>query len=184
MKLGRPTLTRELRDIADRIEDGDSFEGSLTYSCMDEDLVAGEFRLVGAVRVGNKDGQGGMRLYEQDLSSGHPSMITQPGGGVHNLGTSGATMYCIDCGSEWDLPSLVVDDCAGKRCRRCSECPDGPHHFIENLDFDDESKLDEVDEYTCKHCEVTAAMCEQCDVAVWPAHASGLCEECRPKSAP
>lgn len=30
----------------------------------------------------------------------------------HDLATSGATLYCLNCERTWDLPSLVDEDCA------------------------------------------------------------------------
>lgn len=39
-------------------------------------------------------------------------------------------------------------------CRRCSECPDGPHHWI-----DDGYTLTG---WTCKHCEAIGVQCYHC----------------------
>lgn len=63
--LTRDELAAELHRIADSVAAGDSFEGSIDYTCMLEELPPGEFQLRGAVRIGNRDGQGGMRLYER-----------------------------------------------------------------------------------------------------------------------
>ena len=64
-----------LRDMAERVEQGDSYEGSIEYALPDvpewaqrgepqpEDWVERDYRLVrGAYRIGNTMGQGGTRL--------------------------------------------------------------------------------------------------------------------------
>ena len=53
-------LAKLLRLMADHVEQGDSFEGHIEYSCLDEDCGPGEFGVVAMFRVGNRDGQGGM----------------------------------------------------------------------------------------------------------------------------
>lgn len=51
-----------LDDIRERVSAGDSFEGSIEYLMPDEDDPADGFRVQGAYRVGNSQGQGGMRM--------------------------------------------------------------------------------------------------------------------------
>ena len=61
--VSRDTLLALLDDIRHHVEHGDSFEGSLEYLMPepgDPDDV--EFRLRAAYRIGNLQGQGGMRL--------------------------------------------------------------------------------------------------------------------------
>jgi hypothetical protein len=60
----RRELSAILRDMADRIDSGDSFEGNIEYSYWDEENGAGEnqFSVMGTYRIGNKDGQGGLRM--------------------------------------------------------------------------------------------------------------------------
>lgn len=53
-----------LRDIAMRIERGDSFEGSFHYSCMEDHLQRGQWEVEANYRIGNIDGQGGVRIIE------------------------------------------------------------------------------------------------------------------------
>lgn len=61
-KLKTTALAAILRDMADRIEAGDSFEGNITYSCMNESCGPDEFEVDAVYRIGNTDGQGGMRI--------------------------------------------------------------------------------------------------------------------------
>lgn len=51
-------------DIANRIEEGDSFEGTISYSRLTSGLERGELEVSVAVRVGNLEGQGGMFIIE------------------------------------------------------------------------------------------------------------------------
>jgi hypothetical protein len=44
-------------------------------------------------------------------------------------------------------------------CRKCSECPDDGHHWIDNFDASD--KVDATHE--CKHCDMLGDECETCD---------------------
>lgn len=62
LKTKTADLAAILHDIAARVEAGDSFEGSISYTCMDEDCRPDEFLIEGAYRVGNSEGQGGMHL--------------------------------------------------------------------------------------------------------------------------
>lgn len=51
-------------------------------------------------------------------------------------------------------------------CRRCSECPDGPHHWMPNGDFGDgdDPRRPETADYAfiCKHCPAVAGECPDC----------------------
>ncbi len=61
-------LVTTLKDIINSIESGDSFEGGIQYTCihMDEELKSDEWEVNGAYRVGNKDGQGGMIILNEE----------------------------------------------------------------------------------------------------------------------
>ncbi len=61
-KLTKDELLDTLRGIIALIQADDSFEGNLTYSCLEEGLGRGEFAVTAAFRTGNSMGQGGMRL--------------------------------------------------------------------------------------------------------------------------
>lgn len=50
-----------LRELADSIENGDSYEGSLQYT-FTEPAQPGMMNVEAALRTGNLDGQGGMIL--------------------------------------------------------------------------------------------------------------------------
>jgi co-chaperonin GroES (HSP10) len=59
-------------------------------------------------------------------------------------------------------------------CRRCIECPDEAHHWIENSEFEDAGDP----EFECKHCE---AVCDSADDADGFAVPDGIA---RPRSQP
>lgn len=74
VKMKRNELAGIFKAIAASIEAGDSFEGNIAYSCLDDifgltdghvemdDLATGEFYIGGMYRVGNSMGQGGVNL--------------------------------------------------------------------------------------------------------------------------
>lgn len=62
MKMTTEKLAATLSDIATRVQAGDSFEGGLNYTCMEDGLAAGEWEVTGGYRIGNADGQGGFRV--------------------------------------------------------------------------------------------------------------------------
>lgn len=50
-------------------------------------------------------------------------------------------------------------------CRRCSECPNSDHHWIEHFEEFDEG-LEEgelIFDHVCKHCGLLGNLCEACD---------------------
>ena len=59
MKMPTDRLKGILQDIISVISTGDSFEGTLTYSCMEEGLSPGEWEVTASYRIGNSTGQGG-----------------------------------------------------------------------------------------------------------------------------
>lgn len=59
VKQSKESLIAVLEDILARIKADDSFEGSLSYTAMDEGLARGEFNVLANWRVGNSEGQGG-----------------------------------------------------------------------------------------------------------------------------
>jgi hypothetical protein len=44
-------------------------------------------------------------------------------------------------------------------CRRCSECQDSEHHWIDN----DECSGEDDPAHACKHCDALGDECEMCD---------------------
>lgn len=62
--LNKDQLVKLLHHIAELIEIGDSFEGMLEYLIPDEDEQTEEmtFAVRSRFRVGNSEGQGGMRI--------------------------------------------------------------------------------------------------------------------------
>lgn len=61
-KLTKPELLAVLDDIRAHVAADDSFEGSLEYSWLDDGLPKGRVRVDSAYRIGNREGQGGMRI--------------------------------------------------------------------------------------------------------------------------
>ena len=51
-----------LRQLADMVETGDSLEGSLQYTYADWPYQDKGMKIEGALRTGNREGQGGMLL--------------------------------------------------------------------------------------------------------------------------
>jgi hypothetical protein len=66
MKCSIDELQAILSDIHTRLSVGDTFEGSITYSALDSDLQKGELRVRGGYRIGNSEGQGGWRMFNDD----------------------------------------------------------------------------------------------------------------------
>ena len=63
--LDKEQLVKLLHHIADLVESGDSFEGMLEYLIPDEEEQSTEgltFAVRSRFRVGNSEGQGGMRI--------------------------------------------------------------------------------------------------------------------------
>jgi hypothetical protein len=62
--VSREDLVAILNDMADRVRVGDCFGGSIEFEYWDQENGAGkdEFSAMGAYRVGNLEGQGGMRI--------------------------------------------------------------------------------------------------------------------------
>lgn len=57
-------------------------------------------------------------------------------------------------------------------CRRCSECPNSYHHWIECCEEIETGEAGEVIfDRVCKHCGCLGTACEKCD--------GDGCEECR-----
>lgn len=61
MKMSKEKLIKLLKDTLHAVENNDTFEGRISYSCMPEhvELAADEFEVDAFVRVGNSEGQGG-----------------------------------------------------------------------------------------------------------------------------
>lgn len=77
MKKTALELANILRNLAEDIEDGDSFEGSFSYTCMLEGLAPQEFEVEAAFRVGNSEGQGGMVILRaENLQTGMQNIPT------------------------------------------------------------------------------------------------------------
>lgn len=65
-------LLRVLDDVHEHIAAGDSFEGFVMYSMPDPDepeLAGADFGLVARYRIGNLDGQGGLRVWQGDAGT-------------------------------------------------------------------------------------------------------------------
>jgi len=72
-KITAKELAAVLSDMAQRVEHGDSFEGSIEYTSTDEQ---GAFEVLGSYRVGNSEGQGDIRLIGEPTQYAPPPEIT------------------------------------------------------------------------------------------------------------
>jgi hypothetical protein len=70
MKIKTDSLVQLLTDIARRIEAGDSFEGSMRYTCMEPGLLRDEWEVEAVYRIGNSEGQGGVTILEPTIKVG------------------------------------------------------------------------------------------------------------------
>ena len=61
-------VARVLLEAASRVEIGDSFEGTITWTMPTDEpeLEGSEFGLIARYRVGNLDGQGGVRVWQPE----------------------------------------------------------------------------------------------------------------------
>lgn len=59
-----------LRDAADAVELGDSFEGFIAWSMPTDEpeLADADFGMFARYRVGNREGQGGLRVFTRERS--------------------------------------------------------------------------------------------------------------------
>ncbi|WP_186191239.1 hypothetical protein [Burkholderia gladioli] len=72
MKMSRADLIQFLDDTKRALLADDSFEGRINYTCLapEVDLGDDEFEVSAAVRLGNSEGQGSLRLVQSVLD--HP----------------------------------------------------------------------------------------------------------------
>jgi len=63
--LSRDDLLQVIDDIRFRVAQGDSFEGYLNYLLPEEDDPPDGFRVEARYRIGNLQGQGGMRIFAE-----------------------------------------------------------------------------------------------------------------------
>lgn len=64
MKIHKSELIERLKQTILDLENDDSFEGTLTYTCMVEGLERGEFECQWYLRHGNSEGQGGCSILQ------------------------------------------------------------------------------------------------------------------------
>lgn len=57
-------------------------------------------------------------------------------------------------------------------CRRCSECRNSDHHWLDNMDWETESDPN----YRCKHCPAVGVDCSQCDEGLSNGKRCGVCQ--------
>jgi hypothetical protein len=65
--LSRSEFCALLHDLLHSVEHGDSLEGNIQYEVADHQ---GSYRVKGAYRIGNREGQGGVRLVNADSPPG------------------------------------------------------------------------------------------------------------------
>lgn len=68
-------LAARLRQIADAVEAGDSYQGHISYDFMEDGLKHGEVEVSGAYRVGNLQGQGGMAMIDASPRNEDGSLV-------------------------------------------------------------------------------------------------------------
>lgn len=68
--VSRNLLAMMLEDMAERVRNGDCFGGGIEFHYWDEENGANqdEYSALGAYRIGNREGQGGMRLIEDGVN--------------------------------------------------------------------------------------------------------------------
>lgn len=64
MRMSDKQFAATLRDLASRIEEGDSLEGGLSYGFVEKQAGEAIMEVRGAVRIGNTQGQGSMRVFD------------------------------------------------------------------------------------------------------------------------
>ena len=47
-------------------------------------------------------------------------------------------------------------------CRKCAECRELDHHWVDNSDFGDEDEENNACDMICKHCEALGDACDNC----------------------
>ncbi|WP_186029454.1 hypothetical protein [Burkholderia gladioli] len=88
MKMNRTDLIQLLDDTKRALLADDSFEGRINYTCMAPEVELGddEFEVSAAVRLGNSEGQGSMRMIRSDLDRvlSWPDFLDAPGYGAEH----------------------------------------------------------------------------------------------------
>lgn len=64
MIISKQKLLELLNDITESIKANDSFEGRLSYTCLNDACKKEEFEVDAFIRVGNSEGQGGCILIQ------------------------------------------------------------------------------------------------------------------------
>ncbi len=73
-KIAKEDLLMILRDMIACVEQDDSYEGSIEYSCIHDACQKDEFMVRASYRIGNSEGQGGCRMVGvMDNEEGRPS---------------------------------------------------------------------------------------------------------------
>lgn len=67
---------------------------------------------------------------------------------------------------------------SSSHCRRCSECIGQEHHFLEHCEHPSNGDAAEFYGFICKHCEVKADICDECEGPVFPITGAAVCAEC------
>jgi hypothetical protein len=74
--LSRSEFCALLHDLLHGIEHGDSLEGNVQYEVADQ---SGSYRVKGAYRIGNREGQGGVRIIDSSNPRRSPDSSSPPG---------------------------------------------------------------------------------------------------------
>lgn len=71
-KITKEDLLAILRGLVEGIELDDSYEGRISYSCIDEECGPDEFMVEAVYRVDNRYGQGGMNIIASQVTDEAP----------------------------------------------------------------------------------------------------------------
>ncbi len=74
-KMTQAALVDFLKMTLEEVERGGSYEGRLTYTCIDDRCKPGEFMVSAFIRNGNDEGQGGCWLIEEGAGEGEDGSV-------------------------------------------------------------------------------------------------------------
>ena len=93
--------------------------------------------------------------------------------GTGSLGVAIKAAHAFLAASQPSPSTPVPLETGGGACRRCSECPDGPHHWID-------AEVSDADDPThdCKHCDAVGEECGDCEGDGEAEGGKGMCPTC------
>lgn len=73
MLMSKEKLQALLTELGFAVEQGDSLEGTISFSALDEHVPPGHFEVTGIYRTGNSQGQGGSSIIEHSVPAEAPN---------------------------------------------------------------------------------------------------------------